>query len=119
MCVCVNFFTFFNAFYFSYRIISNVFFVPLLFREFTNMPMGFHTFLDCVKAWLLATCASVLMRYAFNTIVPFEILVDAVVSLLLDEIFFNAQIIPVKDKRTGLTEKLPISTTTLSHSHIS
>ena len=83
------------------------------------MPMGFHTFFELLKMCPLGICASILMRYAFDTIVPFEILVDAVLTILLDEIFFNAQIIPVKDKRTGLTEKMPISTTTLSHSHIS
>ena len=93
--------------------------MPALFRVFTNMPMGFHTFFELLKMCPLGICASILMRYAFNTIVPFEILVDAVLAILFDEIIYNAKIIPVKDKRTGLTEKWPISTTTLSHSYMS
>ena len=93
------------------------FLVPAVFRVFTNMPIGFHMFFDVVKTVPVVIFASVLMRYAFNTIVPFGILVDEVILILFDAIFYKANIIPVKDKRTGLTEKWPISTTALSRSY--
>lgn len=78
------------------------------------MPLGFHTVFDCVKTFIIFVCVSFLMRYAIDSIVPFEPLVDAVLVIILEKIVYDTKLISVKHK--GRTRKWSIRTTGFSPS---
>ena len=68
---------------------------------FANIPLGFHTFNACVAVSTVCMSLSMFLRSVVTTIVPFEAVFVAVLSIFATDIVYGMiKFIPVKDKRT-------------------
>jgi len=82
---------------------------------FAKIPIGMHTVWTCLKASLAPFMLSFLFRLVVSTIIPFEVIIVAILGLIVVDILFGMiKFIPVKDKRTGQTKRWAIGTFSIS-----
>ena len=88
---------------------------PLVFSlhatnlAFAKIPIGGHS-VSAFAAWVaMLVLISVSLRHICGTIVPFEVLFNAILGLIFCDIVYGMiKFIPVKDKRTGQTKRWAI-----------
>lgn len=78
-------------------------------HAFAKIPIGRHTLYACVAASLVLVLLSVFLRFFSRTIIPFEILCLGILGFIaLDVLYGMIKIIPIRDKRTGETERYAV-----------
>ena len=76
---------------------------------FAKIPIGGHTVCACVAVSAVCVLISIFMRSSVNTIVPFEVLFVANLTLIAMDILYGMiKFIPVKNKRTGQVKRWSI-----------
>ena len=65
----------------------------------------------CLAVFIVAFVFSFLFRLGVSTILPFEVIIVAILGLIVGDILYGMiKFIPVKDKRTGQTKTWAIGT---------
>ena len=78
---------------------------------FAKIPIGVHTVWACIAYSLVLFLLSFLLRLGVSTIIPFEVIIVAILGLIIGDILYGMiKFIPVKDERTGQTKRWAIGT---------
>ena len=82
---------------------------------FAKIPIGVHTVWACISGSLFPVLLSFLLRLGVSTILPFEVTIVGVLTMIVSDIVYGMiKFIPMKDKRTGQTKRWAIGTVSSS-----